>query len=283
MQSVENLLNAGFILLDKPRGPSSHEVTAYVRKLLGVRKTGHAGTLDPQVSGVMVIGINKATKLLRFVVGKEKTYVGVMRIRNPPSNIEIVQKEMNKFIGKIEQIPPLHSAVAKRKRKREIYEFKAIEMDGKNILFRARVEAGTYIRNLCQDVGKAFEGGKMLELRRVAIGNIDEKMLISLSDLQDGMAIYRGKGDSSLIKRLIKPADDMFTLPSIMIKDKAIDSVCRGAPLALSGVAYDEAKLKEGTEVKLRNKEGDLIAIGRVENEKILPKAVLTEVRAGVA
>ena len=79
-------------MLDKPRGPSSHEISAYVKKLLGARKAGHAGTLDPQVSGVLVIGLNRATRLLRFAPSGEKTYVGVMRLEKRPQNILQLQK-----------------------------------------------------------------------------------------------------------------------------------------------------------------------------------------------
>ena len=152
----------GFILVDKPRGPSSHEVTTYVKKLFGARKAGHAGTLDPQVSGILLIGINKACKLLRFLAKSKKKYVGVLKIRNPPKDISLVQKEMDKFSGRISQIPPKHSAVAKRRRFRSIFSFTALEMQGRKVLFEAEVEAGTYIRNLCIDVGEAFGGGDVL-------------------------------------------------------------------------------------------------------------------------
>jgi H/ACA ribonucleoprotein complex subunit 4 len=91
-QELENLLKCGFLFIDKPRGPSSHEVSAYIRKLLQIKKAGHAGTLDPNVSGVLIIGLNKATRLLRFIAKDKKTYVGVMRIKKPISDINKVPR-----------------------------------------------------------------------------------------------------------------------------------------------------------------------------------------------
>ena len=105
--SVDELLSCSFLILDKPRGPSSHEVTTYLRKLLGVKKVGQMGTLDPKVSGVIIVGIGKAVRLLRFVDTEKKTYVGVMRTRRAPENIAEIQSEFDKFVGKITQVPPM--------------------------------------------------------------------------------------------------------------------------------------------------------------------------------
>lgn len=245
-------------MIDKPRGPSSHEVTTYVKKLLGARKTGHAGTLDPQVSGVLIIAINKACKLLRFLAKSKKKYVCVMKIKNPPKDISIVQQELNKFVGKISQIPPKHSAVAKRRRTRKVFSINALEMDGRKILFEVEVEAGTYIRNLCIDAGEAFGGGYMAELRRVSASKFGENDCISLSDLTDAT-----HGPSrSLLVSLIKPCELILTLPALRIRQAAIDAVCRGLPLAVSGVTSVEAEFARGEYVSILDEKGRLIAVG---------------------
>ncbi len=250
-----------FIFLDKPRGPSTHEVTAYVKKLLGVKKTGQLGTLDPQVSGALIIATGKATRLLQFVAAKEKTYVGVLRLRNAPANLQELQGEMDRLLGKISQMPPKESAVAKRKRMRRVFEFTALELQGNTALFRAKVEAGTYVRVMCVDVGKAFGGGKMIELRRTDVGEVGERDLCTLTQLQDAVWMWKEKHDESLLSPLLRPAEDYINIPRVILAEDAIEAVCRGAPLAHSGVASAEAKLEKGRLVQLRCHDGRLIGI----------------------
>lgn len=290
MQKTGSLFQSGFILLDKPRGPSSHEATSFIKKLLGAKKCGHAGTLDPNVSGVLVIAINKATKLLRYISSSQKCYICTMRSRKEPPSLASVQAQMDNFVGKIRQIPPLHSAVAKRRRTRQVFELKALELNGKNILFFSRVEAGTYIRTLCIDIGEAFGGGKMLELRRTSAGNISEGMLCTIPQLADAVYVYEKFDDELPIRSLIKPAGQMIILPSIVVGERFVDAVCRGAPLALSGVASVEGSFAKGSDIKFVSGSGELIAAGKAAmdsseiqackyGQKIvaLPKAVLAE------
>ena len=255
------ILKNGFIILDKPRGPSSHEITAYLKKLMKLKRCGNAGTLDPQVSGVMIIGINKATRLLQYVVGKEKTYVGVMKTKNFPNNLQEVQKEFDKFVGLISQTPPKQSAVAKRKRKRQIFYFNALELEGRHILFEAKVEAGTYIRNLCIDAGKAFGGGRMVELRRTAVGKFGEEQCVRLPRLADAVWECKNNGSSRSADSLIKPCEDILMLTRVYIKNSAEEKVCRGAPLAFPGVASFEANFKKGENLALFGTEGKLIGV----------------------
>lgn len=264
----DNLLSFGFIFLDKPRGPSSHEVTAYVKKLLGINKTGHAGTLDPQVSGVLIIATGKAARLLQYVAAKEKTYVGVLRLRNAPKDLQQLQNEMDKLLGKISQIPPKESAVAKRKRERRVFEFAALELQGNTALFRAKVEAGTYVRVMCQDVGKAFGGGKMIELRRTAVGAVDEGQLCTLTDLQDAVHSWREKHDESALLRFLKPAGDYINIPRLILTESSAEAVCRGAPLAQSGVASAEGDFEKGKCVQMRRPDGSFIGIAEWIGEK---------------
>lgn len=261
-------LDFSFIFLDKPRGPSTHEVTSYVRRLLGVKKAGQMGTLDPQVSGVIIIATGKATRLLKYVSAKEKTYVGALRLRNAPKDLADLQNEMKKLLGKISQMPPRESAVAKRRRQRKVFEFTALELKGNTALFRARVEAGTYVRVMCQDVGKKYGGGKMIELRRTAVGEVDEGMVCTLTQLQDAAFLSREKGDNSALFRLLHPAEDYINIPRVSITKSAVEAVCRGAPLAITGVASVETDIAKGTEVQIIAPDGALVGIGEWIGEK---------------
>jgi len=287
-QELENLLKCGFLFIDKPRGPSSHEVSAYIRKLLQIKKAGHAGTLDPNVSGVLIIGLNKATRLLRFIAKDKKTYVGVMRIKKPISDINKVQEIFDKFVGEIKQIPPKESAVAKKLRTRRLYKLKVEEIEDKKILFSAEVEAGTYIRTLCQDIGKYFQKGKLIELRRTKVGQIDENKCVNLYELTDAWKICQQKGICEPIKRLINPCDKIILLPKVLVGKETAETICRGLPLAKAGVTDVEVSFKKNEFVSIINKDTKkIIAIGLAmhssseiqklpDNEKlILPKIVL--------
>lgn len=148
LRSVEQLKDFGFLLIDKPAGPTSHQVSSYVQKILGIGKSGHAGTLDPKVTGVLPIATGRASRLLEFLLKAGKTYVCVMHLHGDVPR-DKVDKAVEEFTGTITQLPPKRSAVARRKRKRTIYSFNVLEVKDRDILFECDVEAGTYIRKLC--------------------------------------------------------------------------------------------------------------------------------------
>ncbi len=274
---LDELLHCSFIFVDKPRGPSSHEITTFVKKLLGAQKAGHAGTLDPQVSGVQIIGLNKAARLLRYVVGQDKEYIGVLRLRQAPEDIAHLQKQMDRLVGKIRQMPPKESAVAKRRRERKVYEFTALELLNRTALFRARVEAGTYVRVLCTDVGKAFGGGIMLQLRRTRVGRIGERRLVRLPDLADALYLAKNKRDVKPLQAMLVPVKEMLKLPCLCIRPAAVEAVCRGSPLAISDVSAAEVRAQEGQEMQLTDEDGKLVAIAQFKGGALHPKIVLCE------
>ncbi len=145
---VEDLLQNGLINLDKPSGPTSHQIDAWVKKILNVEKVGHGGTLDPNATGVLPIGLGNAAKALQVLLLAGKEYVGVMRVHKDVDKKKI--KEVCKsFVGEITQLPPVRSAVKRVKRKREIYYFDIIQIKGRDVLFRVGCESGTYVRTLC--------------------------------------------------------------------------------------------------------------------------------------
>ena len=135
-KSTEELLEFGIVNINKPSGPTSFDISDYIRKKLELRKTSHFGTLDPKVTGVLPIALNRACKLTGFFLGEDKEYVGVMRIHKDISLKEIEKAIEKEFIGKITQLPPVKSRVKRQERQREIKNFKILEKDGQNILFQ---------------------------------------------------------------------------------------------------------------------------------------------------
>ena len=129
-KSVEELLEFGIINIDKPSGPTSFDISDYIRKKLGIKKTSHFGTLDPKVTGVLPIALNRACKLTGFFLGENKEYVGIMRIHKDISLKEIEKAVKKEFTGKITQLPPVKSRVKRQERVREIKSFKILEKDG---------------------------------------------------------------------------------------------------------------------------------------------------------
>ncbi|NMA88122.1 MAG: RNA-guided pseudouridylation complex pseudouridine synthase subunit Cbf5, partial [Methanoculleus bourgensis] len=142
---------SGIVVIDKPRGPSSHQVTAWVGDILG-RRVGHAGTLDPQVSGVLVVMFGGAVRLAPVLLSHNKEYVCLMRLHGDVPR-EAVDQVAEEFVGRVYQRPPRKSAVKRNLRIRKIQEIEVLDMEGRLVLFRVRCDAGTYIRTLCVHMG----------------------------------------------------------------------------------------------------------------------------------
>jgi H/ACA ribonucleoprotein complex subunit 4 len=131
---IDVLKNYGCINLDKPSNPSSHEVVAWVKKMLNVNKTGHSGTLDPKVTGCLIVCINNATRLVKAQQSAGKEYVAVVKLHQKLDNVKKLEKALDTLTGPCFQRPPLISAVKKELRVRTIYETKLIEYDDKRDL-----------------------------------------------------------------------------------------------------------------------------------------------------
>ena len=261
---IQEYIKKGFVLIDKPKGPTSHEVVVWVRKILEVEKTGHAGTLDPKVTGVLPVFIENATKLVQFLQGSEKEYVALMRLHDDVNEREL-RKVFELFKGKIYQRPPLKSAVKKRLRVREIYDIEIIEIDGRDVLFRVACEAGTYVRKLCTDIGEVLGvGAHMQELRRTRTGIFTEEKSYTLQDLLDAYVFWKEEGEEEYIREIIQPMElAVANMPKIIIKDTAVDAICHGASLTAKGVAYVEKSVKRGERVAIFTLKHELVAIGR--------------------
>jgi H/ACA ribonucleoprotein complex subunit 4 len=261
---VSVLLDYGLIPLDKPRGPTSHEVVAWVRRLTGVEKAGHSGTLDPPVSGLLPIGLGQSTKALSLLLLFPKEYRGVMRIHSsvPRAQLDRVVAE---FTGEIFQRPPQRSSVSRQTRTRNVYELELTESEGNLYLFRCLCQSGTYIRKLVYDIGEVLGvGATMVELRRTKVGPLDEaKGLTTLHQLND--AIFRlKKGDEAAIREAVHPIEESIgDIRRIVVRDSAVDAICHGARLGIPGILSVSENVHKDDPAVIMSQKGELVAISK--------------------
>ena len=224
-RSVGELLKAGVIALDKPKGPTSHQVTAWARNSLHIEDISHGGTLDPYVSGVLPICLGKAVRLTDIVLSSDKEYVCLMVLHKDVKE-ELITKMMSRFVGKIYQMPPVRSAVKRQLRIRTITELEVIEIKGREVLFRASCDAGTYIRTLCTDIGEALGcGANMVELRRTRSGGMKESDAASLHDITDAYIFWQQMGKERWLRSILMPMEVLVEpLPKIIVKPTAISA-----------------------------------------------------------
>ena len=194
-RTTEELLDYGIVNIDKLKGPTSHQISDFVKKILHLKKAGHSGTLDPGVTGVQPVAFGRATRITQFLLTAPKEYVCLMHVHKDVEE-SVLREKINLFVGKIKQLPPVKSAVKREERVREIYELEVIEIHGRDVLFRVLCQAGTYIRKLCHDMGKELgTGAQMAELRRTQAGPFrEEDNLITLNDLDDAYYYYKKEG-----------------------------------------------------------------------------------------
>ncbi len=243
------------IIMDKPPGHTSHEITTFVKKITGASRAGHAGTLDPQVSGVLPIALGRATKLLRYIAGADKTYVGIIKFKKVQTK-EQIENIFSRFTGVLTQTPPKKSAVRKRPRKRTVHYLRLIEIDSENprlALFETKVDAGTYIRTLCRDIGKKCGGARMEELRRTAVGDITVDMCSSIYELIDAV-YYEKHGKAELLEKMLRAPEEFIKLPKVFIRESALESVKRGAQVMIPGIE-DMEEVEEGKKVSIYHKD----------------------------
>ena len=259
----EIYIRYGAINLDKPPGPTSHQVAAWVKRILRVSKTGHGGTLDPMVTGVLPIGLEKATLVMRYIVGSSKEYVGVMRLHSDISENEL-RMVFNLFRGRVYQRPPQRSSVRRRLRTRTIYGLDILEIDGRDILFHINCESGFYVRKLAHDIGLILGcGAHLAELRRIRAGPFDENhYLASLYDVVGAKYRWDEEDDFSLMRRVIVPLEYVFReFPKIVVKDTAVASIVYGAQLKIPGIlAYSDDVVRD-KRVILITRKGEAVAV----------------------
>lgn len=280
-RSIEQLLNYGFILLDKPNGPTSHETVSWVKKILNVPKAGHSGTLDPQVSGLLPIGFGEATKALIVLLLGPKEYHALGRLHSLPSK-EKLNQVLKLLTGKIYQKPPQRSAVSRQTRIRNVYEIEVVEEKERLLLLRILCEAGTYIRKIFYDMGEILgPGATMIELRRTRVGQFNEESnLVKMHDLVDAFALWKEKNDESKIRRILMPIEHCLSeIKSVVIRDSAVDALCHGAQLAIPGILEISSGLKKGDLVGIYTQKGEIVALA----EAIMPEDEIVENTKGFA
>ncbi|KAI8255295.1 H/ACA ribonucleoprotein complex subunit cbf5 [Colletotrichum sp. SAR 10_98] len=267
-RDIKSYISSGVINLDKPSNPSSHEVVAWVKRMLRVEKTGHSGTLDPKVTGCLIVCVDRATRLVKSQQGAGKEYVAVIRLHDKlPGGQAQFARALETLTGALFQRPPLISAVKRQLRIRTIYETKLIEFDNDRHLgvFWVSCEAGTYIRTLCVHLGLLLGvGGHMQELRRVRSGAMDEsKGMVTLHDVLDAQWMMDNTRDESYLRKVISPLETLLTgYKRIVVKDSAVNAVCYGAKLMLPGLLRYESAIEVHDEVVLMTTKGEAIAIG---------------------
>ena len=259
---ISMLLNHGVININKPKGPTSHQVSDYVQRILGIDKSGHGGTLDPGVTGVLPIAIGKATRIVQALLPAGKEYVCIMHTHQEADEQEL-RKVMAEFTGTIRQLPPIKSAVKREERERVIYYLEILEIDGKDILFMVGCQAGTYIRKLCHDIGKRLGcGAHMAELRRTKAGCFTEKNIFSLQELTDSFYYYKSEGKEEFLRYCLQPVESALKyIPKCWVLDTALLSISHGRDLSIPGVSKLE-NFRKSDVVAIMSLKGELIAIG---------------------
>lgn len=293
----------GFLLVDKPQGWTSHDVVAKVRGRVG-GKVGHAGTLDPLATGLLVLGVGSATRLLRFIQEASKEYLatalygvatdsldadGAILSREPlPVTPEQVEETMTRFRGEILQIPPMVSA--RRVEGRRLYELaregKIVEREARPVMihrlelvdiapsdypevtFRTVCSTGTYVRTLADDLARALGGrAHLTALRRLRIGALNVSDAVSVED-----AVAAGEANE-IGRVLIKPSDALSDLPEVRVDEAMAIAVRNGRELP-------EILFPEGTDpdssIRIGDSRGDLIAVYQRDRNALRPQVVLS-------
>ncbi len=264
-RSLEEKIRKGVFILDKPVGPTSHEAAAFVRKILGLEKAGHSGTLDYNVSGVLPVLLDESTKAARYLLGSRKKYVCIMHLRTEKSAKEI-ESTFSRFRGKIFQKPPLESAVAKRLRIREVYGLKLLEIEGKDVLFECDVEGGFYVRKLCTDLGEVLGcGGEMTELRRTYAAGFTEDETHTLQDLSDAFWRWKEKNDPSELDSMVLTLEDAIakSLKKIVVTDAAIPRVTKGANVGIEDLISLDENISRGESVQVASGKGEVVCFAK--------------------
>ena len=257
----------GVINLDKPANPSSHEVVAWIRRILRVEKTGHSGTLDPKVTGCLIVCVDRATRLVKSQQGAGKEYVCVLRLHDALESQLKLSHAIETLTGALFQRPPLISAVKRTLRIRTIYESKLFEFDNDRHLavFWVSCEAGTYIRTLCVHLGLLLGvGGHMQELRRVRSGALSENDAPStMHDVLDAQHVYDTTRDESYLRRVVMPLETLLVgYKRVVVKDSAINAICYGAKLMIPGLLRFESGVELNEEIVIMTTKGEAIALG---------------------
>ncbi|XP_029161267.1 H/ACA ribonucleoprotein complex subunit 4 [Nylanderia fulva] len=265
-RSLSEYIKSGCINLDKPCNPSSHEVVAWIKRILKVDKTGHSGTLDPKVSGCLIVCIDRATRLAKSQQSAGKEYVAVFKLHSAPESIQKVKHSLEKLHGALFQRPPLIAAVKRQLRVRTVYENELLDFNKETNMgvFRVSCEAGSYIRTMCVHLGLYVgTGANMQELRRIRSGVQSEKdAMVTMHDILDAQWLYEHHGDESYLRRVIKPLEVLLmNHKRIILKDSAVNAICYGAKIMLPGIIMYDQGIELNQEIVIVTTKGEAVAL----------------------
>ncbi|MFB6254482.1 MAG: RNA-guided pseudouridylation complex pseudouridine synthase subunit Cbf5 [Halobacteriaceae archaeon] len=276
VRTLEELKSFGVINLDKPPGPTSHQVSTWIRELTESQKAAHAGTLDPKVTGCLPVFLNRATRVIPALQTSVKTYIAVLEVhKSIPPNFESIIQE---FEGEIYQKPPQKSAVKRELRTREIHNIDILETQQRKILLQIRCASGTYIRKLCHDIGLVLgTGAHMGDLRRIETTPFDDRDLSTLHEVADGMAEYRQNDNADWIRDVLEPGETALShLPSITIAPSAAQEVANGAPVYSPGIIDIEGDPNSNSLVACYTPNATAICIGNYHPDATSDDPVVT-------
>lgn len=274
-RAAQEYIKYGTINLDKPAGPTSHEVAAWTKKILQIQTIGHGGTLDPKVTGVLPITLEDATKMVQALLYSGKEYVCVMKLHGDVSEQQ-TRRVLEEFEDEIYQRPPLRSSVKRQVRTRRIYYNEFIEQEGRLVLFKVGCEGGTYIRKLCFDIGEVLGvGAHMQELRRTRAGPFIEnsKSMVTLHDVAYWFGEYQTKKETEILHKIIQPMETALSMvPKIIVRDSAVDALCHGANLTAPGVVSVESGISKDSITTIFTLKGEAVALAKalVSTQEIL-------------
>ena len=272
----------GIVIVDKPQGWTSQDVTARLRRVFNTRRIGHGGTLDPMATGVLPVFVGRATRGVEFFEHAEKTYETVLRLGLTTDTEDIsgtvlseqdafvtgeeLEAVLQKFRGEIMQVPPMYSAlkingqklvdlarkgkeVERQPRPITIHELTLLGMEADGIHLRVRCSKGTYIRTLCKDIGEALGcGGCMAALRRVTAGEYTIEESVPLQRLLE----------TEEPEQYLRPVDSMFrNYPAVTLTEKQELRCRNGNSFSIS--------LPDGT-YRAYGKDGEFLALSKAEN-----------------
>ena len=261
-RSVEQRLAGGFILLDKPAGPTSHQVAAWARDLFELERLGHGGTLDPFATGVLPLMAGKAMKVTKKILNHKKSYICVFRFAQEVSD-EDLQEAMVRLTGRVYNVPPEVSAVKVQVRTRKIFAFEQLDRSGNDMIARVHCEAGTYIRTMARDLGLLLNMKVQLkELRRDMSGVFTLDDCVTLQELADAVWLWKECDRPEALIRIIHPIEKLLLdLPSATVKDSAAAALAHGAPLLRPGLVNIAAGVASGKEIYVQTLKNEAVGV----------------------
>lgn len=277
---INQYLELGVINVNKPSGPTSHQVSDTVKKIFNFKRAGHSGTLDPKVTGVLPIALEGATRIMQFLLPEGKEYVCLMHLHDNVDEDKIM-KVFKKLSGKINQLPPIKSAVKRQWRKRTIYYVEILEIDQRDVLFKIGCEAGTYIRKYVHDFGQEIgTGAHMVELVRTKVGMFNIHNWHNLHEIKDAYVKWKDKGDEKDLRNIVVPIEKAIShLSKVWVSDNCVDALAHGADLSLPGVVKLESDINENDNVAVFTLKDELIMVGKA----MMDSKNMMELKKGLA